>query len=355
MSHFKYKSQSGHSQFSRPLQHGRIDPLIACIFVFLTTLTHAQQKTDPPDILQLDSPVNPITEPPCSYCSTQNLKELIEGQDRVIAWLRAAHNGGAFPLRHFLAGPRVVNDTYGLFFYDPDGGYVSAFKKDYGYQVHGWRNGVMVVRSKDGTVWSALTGKAIDGPQQGNTLTRIPSLVTNWNYWLMLHPESTTYDLFDGNQYQVTPLPTSTSQQSIASRTTVDTRLNPDAWVLGLELENSQRAYPLPNEKSRHCIVDNIGDESIAVFWYGPTQTATAFHRKIGDRLLTFYADDISPESAPFKDKETGTRWSIAGRGIDGPLRGQELEWATSIQCRWFAWSSEYPNTTVYKNSESAQ
>ena len=77
----------------------------------------------------LDEQVVPITEPPCSYCSTQHVKSLIRGNDRVIAWLRAAHNGGAFPIRFFLAGPRVVNDTYGLFFYDPDGGYVVLLKR----------------------------------------------------------------------------------------------------------------------------------------------------------------------------------------------------------------------------------
>ena len=87
-----------------------------------------------------------LTEPPCSYCSTQHRKGLIRGEDRVLAWLRAAHNGGAFPLRHFIAGPRVINDTYGLFFYDPDGGYVAAFRKDYGYKHYGWRKGVMVVQ-----------------------------------------------------------------------------------------------------------------------------------------------------------------------------------------------------------------
>lgn len=52
-----------------------------------------------------DGKVTPITEPPCSYCSTQHLKSLIRGDDRVIAWLRANHNGGAFPIRHFLSGP----------------------------------------------------------------------------------------------------------------------------------------------------------------------------------------------------------------------------------------------------------
>src|SRR5262245_12243800 len=51
-----------------------------------------------------------LTEPPCSYCSTQNRKALIRPDDRVLAWIRGPHNGGSFPLRHFLSAPRVIND-----------------------------------------------------------------------------------------------------------------------------------------------------------------------------------------------------------------------------------------------------
>ena len=299
----------------------------------------------------LDKHVAPITEPPCSYCSTQHLKSLIRGNDRVIAWLRAAHNGGAFPIRLFLAGPRVVNDTYGLFFYDPDGGYVAAYEKDYGYHFHGWRNEVMVVKGEDGTLWSALTGKAIEGPLKGKQLTRIPSMVTNWNYWLMLHPESTTYDLFDGQKYASTPLPK--QEDASESRKRTDDRLNVNQEVVGVESATSQRAYPLPTAEARACILDEIDGEAIAVFWYGSTKTAVAFNRQVNGRALTFYADDISPESAPFKDRETGTRWTIAGRGIDGPLRGHELTWAKSIQCRWYAWASEYPKTTIFEKTKA--
>lgn len=303
----------------------------------------------------LEEFVVPITEPPCSYCSTQHLKGIVRGDDRVIAWLRAAHNGGAFPIRLFLAGPRVVNDTYGLFFYDPDGGYVAAYEKRYGYQVHGQRNGVMVVAGRDGTIWSALTGKAIQGPQEGKQMTRIPSLVTNWNYWLMLHPESTTYDLFDGKKYASTSLPKAMSQKAKGSLNQSDDRLEVDQEVLGVEFANLQRAYPLPTEKARACFLDEVGGEAITVFWYGNTKTAVAFDRKVNGQLLTFIADEISPESAPFKDKETGTRWSIAGRGIDGPLRGHELTWAKSIQCRWYAWASEYPETTIFESGEPSK
>ena len=291
----------------------------------------------------------PLTEPPCSYCSTQHKKGLIRGDDRVIAWIRAAHNGGAAPLRHFLAAPRVVNDTYGLFFYDSDGGYVAAYRKDYGYKLYGWRRGVMVVEGKDGTLWSALTGVAFAGPQKGQRLERIASFVTTWEHWMMLHPESTAYDLYDGETYAVTPLPTEMSDEAKRSLGEVDARLKPAANLLGVETEKERKAYPLDDLPERACFNDTVGGQDIAVFWYGPTRSAVAFSRQLDGKTLTLYADDISPESAPFKDKETGTRWTLAGRGVDGPLRGKELTWASSIQCRWHAWSGEWPETGVFE------
>lgn len=293
-----------------------------------------------------------LTEPPCSYCSTQHGKGLILGEDRVLAWLRASHNGGAIPLRFYLAGPRVINDTYGLFFYDPDGGYVAAFRKDYGYQSYGWRQGVMVVRGKDGTLWSALTGIAIDGPQAGQRLQRIPSLVTTWAHWMMLHPESTAYDLFDGKTYQVTALPNRVSDEAKRSMGKVDPRLKPFTEVLGVEFATANKAYALDRLPERACVLDKVGEQEIAVLWYGPTKTAVGFDRTLGDRTLTLYADDVSPESAPFKDKETGSRWTLAGRAVDGPLRGRELQWINSIQCRWYAWSAEYPETLLHASEK---
>jgi hypothetical protein len=106
--------------------------LLCCFLLlamdFAVTSLLAQSAQDA--ILARPGQFHQLTEPPCSYCSTQQRKGLVRVDDPVIAWVRGAHNGGAIPLRHFLAAPRVINDTYGLFFYDPDGGYVSAFKKD---------------------------------------------------------------------------------------------------------------------------------------------------------------------------------------------------------------------------------
>src|SRR6266542_5002435 len=218
-----------------------------------------------------------LTEPPGSYCSTENRKGFVGGNERVLAWIRGAHNGGALPLRHFLAVPRVINDTYGLFFYDPDGGYVSVFKKDSGYEFHGWRGGVMVVKGRDGTLWSALTGIAFEGTQKGHRLERTPFMVTEWAHWLMLHPESTAYDLFDGKKYPPGELSETLSAEAKQNMGRVDSRLEPLALVMGVEANGATKAFPIESTKERRCYTGSVGGEPVAVLWYGPTKSAVTF------------------------------------------------------------------------------
>jgi hypothetical protein len=301
------------------------------------------------EILAQPGSIPALTEPPCSYCSTQDRKGFLKPEDRVVSWLRASHNGGAAPLKYFLAQPRVLNDTYGLFFYDADGDYVSVFRKDYGYEFYGWRKGVMIVKGKDGSLYSALTGKAFEGPRRGERLEREPSMLTTWGYWLMLHPESTAYDLFDGKKYPAVPLPTELTKGAEATMGEVDSRLGALAPVYGVEINGEAKAFSLEGLNERFCYSTEVGGEPVAVFWYAPTKTAVAYHALLDGRKLTLFADDVSPETAPFKDKETGTRWTLAGRGVDGPLRHKELRWANGLQCRWFAWAAEFPNTEVIK------
>jgi len=336
------------SAFPRQLKRSTLP--IVVLAACLSTASVAQSLEPKRPLVMKPGLFKPLKEPPCSYCSTEHRKGFVRDNDLVLAWIRGAHNGGAIPVRHFLAGPRVINDTYGLFFYDPDGGYVAAYKKDYGYKFYGWRGGVMIVQGPDGTLWSALTGIAFDGPKRGARLTRLPSTTTEWGYWRMLHPESTAYNLFDGKKYPVVDLPHGVSQGAADSLNHVDPRLPKDTRVLGVEVGDMTKAYPLDVHVERACFTDEVAGRPIAVFWYGPTRSAVAFDAMLDGQKLTFYADSISPETAPFKDKETGTRWTIAGRGIDGRLRGKELTWVPSIQSRWYAWSGEYPQTGLYKN-----
>ena len=38
----------------------------------------------------------------------------------------------------------------------------------------------------------------------------------------------------------------------------------------------------------------------------------------------------------------------MAGRAVDGPLRGKQLDWINSVQCRWYAWVAENPKTEIH-------
>lgn len=288
-----------------------------------------------------------LTEPPCSYMSTEHRKGFVAIDDPAVSWIRGPHNGGAVPIRHFLSGPRILNDTYGLFFYDPGAEFVSVFEKDYGYEFEGWRNGIMIARGPDGSLYSTLSGKAISGPQEGKRLKRVPSLRTTWGHWLMLHPESTAYNLFDGEKYPVNPIPNESNPAIGKAIQSADPRLPAETLVMGVE-KKSGRAYQLAVEKERAVVNDVLHETPLTIFWYGPTRSGVAFSAKVDGRTLSFRADEIAPETAPFMDNETNSRWTLAGRAVDGPLRGKELKWIDSVQCKWYAWAYEYPQTDVY-------
>ncbi|MDP7019922.1 MAG: DUF3179 domain-containing (seleno)protein, partial [Pirellulaceae bacterium] len=269
---------------------------------------------------------------------------------RVVAWLRSNHGGGAIPLRHFLSSSRVVNDTYGIFFYDPDGGYVAAFERSRGYkhtyEFHGWRNGVMVVKANDGSLVSALTGEVFAGPRKGTRLKRIPNLVTDWRQWLKLHPKSVAYRMYDGKKFLPTPLPTSLSKNAKQSMSKVDSRLAPTAAVLGVGHGEKGKAYALGGAGDRRVIADKVDDQPIVIFWSAATKTAVAYSSALGKQRLTF-APDKDSNPVTFTDRETGSQWTLAGRAVSGQLSGKELKWVDSIQCNWYAWSAEHPETEL--------
>lgn len=290
----------------------------------------------------------PLVEPACSRMSVQNRKKLVRPEDRVVAWIRTGQNGGgAIPLRLLLSVPRVLDDSYGLFFYDAEGDYVTAFRKNHGFAFHGYRHGVMVVRGQDGTLWSALTGAAFEGPRKGERLERIPSLLTTWAQWLLLHPESTAYELFDGHTYPSADLPPVPSGSAPVSTGPVDARLRPATTILGVQVAAKAKAYALGRDGTR-CVNDTIAGQPITIFCYGPTQTTVAFSPNMGNRHLTFDPELHVSQMAPFKDRETNSRWTLAGEAVEGSLKGSKLTWIDCLQCRWYAWAAEHPGTAVY-------
>jgi hypothetical protein len=117
--------------------------------------------------------------------------------------------------------------------------------------------------------------------------------------------------------------------------------------ILGVQVAGKAKAYPLAWDGTR-CVSDTIAGQPITIFCYGPTLTTVAFSPNMGNRRLTFDPDVRTSQLAPFRDRETGSHWTLAGEAVEGSLKGIKLPWIECLQCRWYAWATEHPGSAVY-------
>src|SRR5262249_54472511 len=244
---------------------------------------------------------------------------------------------------------RVLSDGWGVFVYDPDAGYARGYAPGGGdFSFHGWRNGVMGMKHRDGTLYSCLTGIAFAGPKKGARLRPEPTLVSEWGFWQKRYPQAVAFTMYD--KYKPVELPTEVNMDSLKSRGPADKRLPEDTMVLGVWDGKHARAYPLDALEKAGVIHDTADGQARVVLWYGPTRTAAAYRQPWGTSGLKGDAGGIFPvdpkvEAAPFVDQRTGLHWDITGRAAEG---GPRLAWLDSVQVKWFAWAAEYPQTTIY-------
>jgi hypothetical protein len=315
------------------------------------------EPTKKPALIVKPDAFKTLLNPPCSHCRDEAKRRAgeLRDDDRVICWIRGKYDGGAIPYRFFLNPYRVISDTYGVFVYDPDAGYARGYAPSLDFTFHGWRNGVMVMKHKDGTLYSCLTGKAFEGPNKGKQLQVIPTLVSDWGYWLKHYPGSVAYHMFE--KYVPVELPTALYPDSVKSRLPADDRLPAESSVLGVVEAKNARAYALDNLAKAGLIHDTVDGKARVVLWYEPSKTAAAYLSQASPpeakdstkpRNVTLQLA-LKEDDGPFIDKETGSHWDITGRAVSGELKGWTLIWLDGTQVKWFAWAAEYPETSIYR------
>ena len=354
--------------------------------VSLPAILIALSRADEPPLVAKPDAFETLVNPTCSHCRDEAKRRANElrPEDRVLCWTRGYSEGGAIPIRFFLNAYRVISDSYGVFVYDPDAGYARGYAPSYEFRFYGWRNGVMVMKHKDGTLYSCLSGVAFAGPNKGKRLKPIPALVSDWGFWLEHYPGAVAYHMFD--KYKPVDLPATENAESVKSRGKPDGRLQAETPVLGVWTGQTARAYPIEQLQKAGIIHDTLDGEPIVLLWEPRTRTASAY-RPIASQPRKFHgpqpnAIGVSPPDSgtplpagspvlparkvtlaaagksaagPFTDSETHSFWDIAGRCVAGELKGWTLEWVDSVQVKWFAWAAEYPGTSIYTANSPAK
>ena len=279
--------------------------------------------------------------------------------------------------------------------------------KTYTFGVSGklWRDALLMYDHQTRSLWSHITGEAIEGPLKGKQLKPLASMPQiAWKTWRKNYPKTKVLsvgkrespprgDVYEGYH---------TSQDTGVSGTRyTDKRLPNKSLVIGVQVQvkdgadgidghdgadgkdgadgqdgtaggrggdggdggrgSSQsnlthtqtkdagktyyRAYPLTRFAKTAIINDSVNGVPLLIFHDKESFATAVFKRAVDNKAIIFTSKD-----GYFAQDNSGTEWNlITGKAISGKHKGARLQRLSAVNIYWFAWARYYPETTIYK------
>jgi hypothetical protein len=115
--------------------------------------------------------------------------------------------------------------------------------------------------------------------------------------------------------------------------------------VVLLAMNGEDRAYPLRILTWHEIVNDNVGDTPIALTFCPLCNTAVAYNRTVGERVLRFGTSGLLRNSdLVMWDRETESLWQQAtGEAIVGVLTGTQLQFIPVSIVSWADFRQAYP------------
>jgi hypothetical protein len=233
---------------------------------------------------------------------------------------------------------------------------------DFGTSGKLYKSDLVMYDRQSHSLWAQMEGLAIVGTRAGTRLTLVPANTISFEDWRAMHPTGKVLSRDTGlsRKYGVNPYQ-SYDQPRLGPflfRGRPDPRLAPKERVVGIKLGEVARAYPWPLLAERRVVHDRLANQSLVIFYrpgalsvldedeikrsraVGATGT---FSRVLEDRALTFEST-----ADGFRDRETGSTWTLLGHAVKGPLAGRRLTAVPHVDAFWFAWAAFNPATSLY-------
>jgi uncharacterized protein DUF3179 len=204
-----------------------------------------------------------------------------------------------------------------------------------------------------GTRWQQSSLEAIEGPLRGEHLELYPFLLTSWEEWLRLHPDTLVLKPLPGYAERIpaknAQLRAGYSLDKAAPDDVVrrDDRLKAYTKIIGLTIGSASRAFPLDALARVRVVNEELGGQPLLVVHQPKSDTTTAFVARANGKRLTF--DEANAGATELIDRETRSRWNAYGTCTSGRLKGSQLEMLIMEPEYWFAWSEFHPKTTIFE------
>ena len=211
------------------------------------------------------------------------------------------------------------------------------------------------------SLWVQFTGQAVAGVLTGHVLRPYPMQTVSWGQWRAGHPHGWVLSRDTGFQrdYGVNPYPgyDNINSRPLLFQGQVNGRYTAMTRLVGVRLRGAAVAVLLSALRRRRVIDLTVAGQPVTVWWQPGTASALsgptiaggsdvgatgAFSPVAGGRRLHFL-----PVAGGFRDRETGSRWSVLGHAYAGSLAGQNLTPVTHEDTFWFVWAAFRPGTRV--------
>ena len=218
-------------------------------------------------------------------------------------------------------------------------------------------------RGPDEALWPQMLAEARCGSGIGAKLAQHPFVEMEWAHWVELHPSTRVLAQDQGFdpiffQYDRLGYPYGNYRESepywraATTMPPLDRRRFSKERVVGLPPTASDAgiAFPfgaLTDREGSFQVVDFVYEGNAAlVLWSDEAQGGTAF------RPVTEGGEPLTLRATPsgFEDEGTGSRWTVEGRAVSGPLEGARLlPIERTHTAFWGAWAAFHPTTRLWQ------
>lgn len=170
-------------------------------------------------------------------------------------------------------------------------------------------NDLVMYDRYEGSMWQQVTGEGIVGPaaQRDELLTQIPLFTTTWAEWRDEHPDTLVLSRETGHSRDYSLYPYDTYEENdelLFGIKELDTSLQIKTPVLGIEVGDASKAYPVEVFDGNPVIEDTIGEVNIKL------------EKQDGGEVIVTNLDT-----------------------------GEEI---VAIRLFWFAWAAFHPDTELF-------
>jgi hypothetical protein len=211
------------------------------------------------------------------------------------------------------------------------------------------------------SLWVQFTGQAVAGVLTGFHLHPYSMQTVSWSEWRADHPHGWVLSRDTGynRPYGANPYP---GYDNVHSRPflfsgQVNGLYTAMTRLVGVDAGADAVAILLSALRRQRVIDLTLAGQPVTIWWQPGTASALssatiaggtdvgatgAFSPVIDGRRLHFSASD-----GGFRDRETGSHWSVLGHADTGPLRGQNLTPVVHDDTFWFVWAAFRPHARV--------